>query len=574
MKTSTKIGLITTGALLVPLGLGLGVGFALVKGDQARHYRGMEAYKVFNNFIMSTRGRIAGNVFNFDPSILDKSESGIFKGFKLADNQKLTNKIFEDKLLHPYDANNPFLETEKDNLGNYRAYQILLDEIKKMGYKNNNPEEIVYPDQNQISEKEITGKNGARIKVGEAKTSGETEFVKGSRNKQDIPVTIFKNDHDVVKDIESKLTQDGFVTHGFLFTRTPWENKDAKEFNNVGNNVIVTINPVGENKQNPKDFFIVSHYDSMNNIGPEGTSWGAADNATSVSVNLRLLKYFSNEENRKKLGVRLHIIFADAEELGLYGSEAFVQQFLSERNNQKTELQKNALGMINMDTVAGGDVLHVHSPDSREENLKSNPDANVSQHLRDQLHSISRARSLKLNDITQELNIHAMYEPGGFRAGETGDFSDHAPYYLKAKMPIANIEATNYAIYAISSGGKYDGYSMTTNPNAWLRKIEKKDKNGNVIFEYEPTELVETKIGDGSLKTYKYDESKYKPTDFVVTGNIWHSDLDTPQWFNKHFGKKFYQQLDTTYETVISYLLANWQLKTDKDGKTKLVYFE
>ncbi|SYV90259.1 Uncharacterised protein, partial [Metamycoplasma alkalescens] len=277
MKTSTKIGLITTGALLVPLGLGLGVGFALVKGDQARHYRGMEAYKVFNNFIMSTRGRIAGNVFNFDPSILDKSESGIFKGFKLADNQKLTNKIFEDKLLHPYDANNPFLETEKDNLGNYRAYQILLDEIKKMGYKNNNPEEIVYPTQNKITEQEISFKNGQKIKIGKAEISDmeNTEFVK-INDTTTIPVTIFKNTTEEHKQLEQKLNEDGFVTHGFLFTRRPrgpFENKNLEEFNNVGNNVIVTINPTGENKENPKDFFIVSHYDSMNNVGPNGTSW-------------------------------------------------------------------------------------------------------------------------------------------------------------------------------------------------------------------------------------------------------------------------------------------------------------
>nr|WP_237076492.1 M28 family peptidase [Mycoplasma phocoeninasale] len=414
----------------------------------------LEVYKQFNQFINDTHGRKAENINNFKESnlVLEKNGDKIAKslGIKLTNGQSLTTAALDP--LYDQDVT---IDPSHNIYGSYHAYRVLKKMIAAMGYENHTGDNITYPDQNIINNQ----KNQAApdSKITDLGVTSITTFKDGGKHQA------------IVNKANEDMKKTGFITQGFLYETA------NNRTNNIGNNIIVTINPsdkVLKNSKNVnravKDFYISSHYDSTNNVGPKGISWGATDNATGVSVNLSLLKYFSDPKNRENLGVRLHILFVDAEELGKLGSEAFVEQFLKSKkqgNNEANELLKNSIGMINLDTVAGGDRMYVHSPNT-DPNLARGGRiyGNVSKIIRDQINAISRIRSEKLKDPSQELEIHPQFTPGEYKPGETGDWSDHAPFYIKANIPVAYIESTNFAIK--SKTEVYDGYAQTTNPNA------------------------------------------------------------------------------------------------------------
>lgn len=50
-------------------------------------------------------------------------------------------------------------------------------------------------------------------------------------------------------------------------------------------------------------------------------------------------------------------------EVGVLGTNAFVQEYLMSTNSP---LLTSSWGMINLDTIAGGDYMYIHSPDTRE----------------------------------------------------------------------------------------------------------------------------------------------------------------------------------------------------------------
>ncbi|MCU4117228.1 M28 family peptidase [Mycoplasma zalophi] len=506
------------------------------------NYMKYETTKQFRDFLEGTHGRKAGNIYNFQEDSLRKEtvqawlydretkkfgakDQEAITGFKLEDNQSLTSEIFKPRF-----SINSEADKNVDIYGSWRAYEYLAKTISDMGYTNHTGNVITYPDQNVRSD-----------------TNKGTKWNAAEHTHQDGAVTTFKNEDkyaDLVTKMNEDITKDGFIVQGFLY------NNQSKSINNIGNNIIVTINPTqetlkaNENKTKQiKDFYIVSHYDSINNVGPTGISWGATDNGSGVSVNLSLLKHFSDVKNREPLAVRLHIIFVDAEELGKYGSIAFVNQFLTP-NREGTDLLRNSVGMINMDTVAGGDRMYVHSADSRETN------ANTATTIRDQINALSRIRSLNLNDPSQELEIHPQFTAGEYKPGETGDWSDHAPFYQKANLPIAYIESTNFAVKAKT--GSYDGYAQTTNPKAWIKKSDHK-----------PIEsLVPRFLNNGLIEVYDWPEGM-KKNDFEIAGDIWHSDLDRLDWVDKNLGAKFYNQLDTVYQTLVAYLTSMYESNDD-----------
>lgn len=192
-----------------------------------------------------------------------------------------------------------------------------------------------------------------------------------------------------------------------------------------------------------KTLIIAAHYDS---IGAKEGSLGAIDNASSVAVLLAL----SHNLRNQNLAVNVRLIAFGAEEIGLLGSKAYVQ------NLSKEELSK-IVGMVNLDTIVGGDNLYIHSAHIKPYECANS--AQVYNHdvsLRDQL--------LKQAQNTFSVNPFSMHPAfPGYPEGMTGAWSDHAAFSC-AGLPIAYIEATNFSI-----NGKdgFDGYSQSTAPDLW-----------------------------------------------------------------------------------------------------------
>lgn len=76
--------------------------------------------------------------------------------------------------------------------------------------------------------------------------------------------------------------------------------------------------------------------------------FGADDNASGVSAVLELAHYYSQPQNKKKLKHNLYFALWSAEEMGVLGSKAFIEDFETEN---KTKLKDSFLASINLDMV-------------------------------------------------------------------------------------------------------------------------------------------------------------------------------------------------------------------------------
>ncbi|PML37077.1 M28 family peptidase, partial [Vibrio sp. 10N.261.52.A1] len=153
-----------------------------------------------------------------------------------------------------------------------------------------------------------------------------------------------------------------------------------------------------------KVLIIGAHYDS---IGQKVGSTGFIDNASGTITLLALAKRLKN----KDIPFSIRFVSFGAEELGLHGSKEYVSSI----NVHVDQI----IGMINLDTVFGGDNLYIHSAHSipykcREKNA---PNYSSSTWLRDELLSESK----KLTNISSYL-LHAATT--GYPEGETGGWSD------------------------------------------------------------------------------------------------------------------------------------------------------
>ncbi|WP_299266425.1 M20/M25/M40 family metallo-hydrolase [uncultured Psychrosphaera sp.] len=195
--------------------------------------------------------------------------------------------------------------------------------------------------------------------------------------------------------------------------------------------------------QSEETIVIGAHYDST---GEKQGSLGTTDNGSGVAAILDL----ANRLKEQKLPITVRLVALGAEEFGLQGSKAYV--------GQQQESLKHVVGMINLDTIIGGDKLYVHSAHETPYKCKavSKPNYNSSTKLRDELLSISK-------DLFTENShqLHPAFE--GYPQGQTGSWSDHSPFACSG-MPIAYLEATNFAIDGHSGN---DGYSQTTHKEAW-----------------------------------------------------------------------------------------------------------
>jgi hypothetical protein len=224
--------------------------------------------------------------------------------------------------------------------------------------------------------------------------------------------------------------------------------------------------------QTDKTIIIGAHYDA---IGHQHGSKGFTDNASGTTTLLGLAKNLKD----KKPYYTIKIVSFGAEEIGKVGSNFYV--------NALGDVKESIVGMINLDTVVGGDSLYIHSAHSNAYPCKSIKDVNYSKD--------TWVRDALLKESGKLPTSYALHpETKGYPEGETGGWSDHAPFAC-AGIPIAHIEATNFLIDGESGT---DGYSQTKHEKYWT------------CFE-------ESKMGACNRKKEQH------------WGKIWHTQFDTQE---------------------------------------------
>ncbi|HSC29187.1 MAG TPA: M28 family peptidase [Vicinamibacterales bacterium] len=135
---------------------------------------------------------------------------------------------------------------------------------------------------------------------------------------------------------------------GFVYDVQPFtiEKPVGKELRREGRNVIVSFG------EGPDEIVIGAHFDAARL--PDGSlSRGAVDNAASSVILVRLAEALRAE----KLPARIKVVWFDMEELGLIGSQRYVQ----------SQASPPPAAMVNFDINAYGDTV-VFGPSKREDN--------------------------------------------------------------------------------------------------------------------------------------------------------------------------------------------------------------
>ncbi len=320
---------------------------------------------------------------------------------------------------------------------------------------------------------------------------------------------------------EAQQTKD-VTTPGFYELSFAWWNEKTPDTKNASQTIGLNINSTKEGIKAPKDFYLVSHYDTAN-VKNDGTN----DNSSGLAMNLAIAEYYSKKENTDKLNYNLHILFPGAEEVGVRGTWAWSQAYLTNK-----AVKDNIYGMINLDSVAGGDILYVHSPDSRDGKVAAG--YNVDPMIRNEI-----------NKQSPELLLHPQIDAAWFKKGETGDWSDHAPFY-KNGVPVAYIESTNFNIKGEDG---YDGYSQVTNPRFW-----KKNDGTQVVLNESTIDDVE----GNKVKVFipqDYD-ALVKDKTFTSWGKLWHMDDDVFATYQEWAPGRLQTQMSVVYAALMKYLVT------------------
>jgi hypothetical protein len=217
--------------------------------------------------------------------------------------------------------------------------------------------------------------------------------------------------------------------------------------------ILISNNYIIEKKgAQDKTIVLSAHYDST---GSDHGSLGATDNGAGLAAAIAIAEKLQLTD----LPYNVRILFPGAEENGLNGSLHYVKNAID-----NGELD-NVIGMINYDTVGGGDIVYVHAAHSDYNEYKRECESlglNETNYTTESTFRDAMLQaSIDVNGEDAKYIIHPALD--GYPAGETGSWSDHAGFAC-AGIPIAYVEATNFNI-----NGEYgnDGYSQTTNPEMW-----------------------------------------------------------------------------------------------------------
>ncbi len=232
--------------------------------------------------------------------------------------------------------------------------------------------------------------------------------------------------------IVDKLTGWGYTPQLIPFTYT----RKAQQMQSQNVEVVLP-------GQSDEMLIIGAHYDST---GVDVGSEGATDNAASVAALLATAEALAG----KKLPLTVRLVFFGAEENGVNGSKAYAASL-------DAETLSRVRGMVNYDTVVGGDIMYLHSAhsDVNEYNCSDPQKYSYSTQLRERLQAVAEQMP------GGSLSVHPAIP--GYPAGETGSWSDHGSFACLG-IPIAYLEATNFNI---NGQNGYDGYSQSTHPELW-----------------------------------------------------------------------------------------------------------
>ncbi|MEH6529810.1 MAG: M20/M25/M40 family metallo-hydrolase [Photobacterium frigidiphilum] len=259
-----------------------------------------------------------------------------------------------------------------------------------------------------------------------------------------------------------------------------------------------------------KTIVLSAHYDST---GADHGSLGATDNGAGLAAAIAIAEKLQLTD----LPYNVRILFPGAEENGLNGSLYYVKNAID-----NGELD-NVIGMINYDTVGGGDIVYVHAAHSDYAQYQSYCESlglNVSNYSKDTtIRDAMLQASIDVNGEGEKYIIHPALT--GYPEGETGSWSDHAGFAC-AGIPIAYVEATNFNI---NGEDGYDGYSQTTNPEMW-------------------------DCYDSDTKTACDRETETK------WGKIWHTEYDKLDKLDEAFPGRVAKQVSDNVNIVIE-LLTN-----------------
>lgn len=232
---------------------------------------------------------------------------------------------------------------------------------------------------------------------------------------------------------------------GYDVTRQPFSYTKETDKGHHEEAGVVTLNSQNIEVTIPgrddRTIVVGAHYDSKG----EG-SQGATDNGAGVSALLALAEALRGQS----LPHTVKVVFFGAEENGLNGSKAYAAAL-------KPADAARIGAMVNYDTIAGGDVLYVHSAltDPAEYECADPARYSSSPQVRDRLLALSREGGM------EPYQMHPDFP--GYPSGQTGGWSDHAGFACLG-IPVAQVEATNFAI---NGEDGYDGYSQTVNPAMW-----------------------------------------------------------------------------------------------------------
>lgn len=211
---------------------------------------------------------------------------------------------------------------------------------------------------------------------------------------------------------------------------------------------IHSSNVIGDKPGTSEKILVLgAHFDST---GSKKGSLGGMDNGAGSAVMLAVARQISQMQD---LPYTVRFVGFGAEEIGKVGSRAYLEMLKEE----KPEEVKRIIGMINLDTVAGGDYLYVHSAHTTPYKCGGDQsNYNFETRMRE---AVLAASVKKLGDEAHK--IHPEFP--GYPEGVTGEWSDHEPFACNG-VPIAYIETTNFKI-----NGKdgYDGYSQSVDPALW-----------------------------------------------------------------------------------------------------------
>jgi alkaline phosphatase isozyme conversion protein len=178
-------------------------------------------------------------------------------------------------------------------------------------------------------------------------------------------------------------------------------------WNGAGNLSSSNIIAVLKGKSN-REIVVGAHYDSV------AVGRGYVDNASGAGLMLAIAERLK----RSDPPFTIRFIAFGAEEIGLVGSRYYTA------NMSGIEIA-NTIGMIDLDTVVGGDMIYAYGgPDEQG-------------WMRDQA-----------LDIAKKLQIGLQTNPGlnpAYPQGTTGDWSDHAPF-RELGIDYLYFEATNWEI--------------------------------------------------------------------------------------------------------------------------------